>query len=99
MSMSGGNDWTAYYEVLGVLPIGYRWLFLCFISFTLFALVNIVTGVFVEAAMQSNLNDRDIIAQEELNQKRNYLQSMQELFEEMDADGLGTISMEEFESK
>jgi len=99
MSMSGGNDWSVYYTVLEALPKYYRWLFLLFISFTLFAIVNIVTGVFVEAAMQNNLHDRDIIAQEELQSKRKYLEAMQELFEEMDDDQQGTISMEEFEKK
>lgn len=99
MTMSGGNDWSVYYDVLTCLPIFYRWFFLGFITFTLFAIVNIVTGVFVEAAMQSNLKDRDIIAEEELQSKRKYLESMQELFEEMDDDGQGTITMDEFEGK
>jgi len=99
MAMSGGNDWTVYYETLKPFPVTYRIIFLCFISFTLFAIVNIVTGVFVEAALQSNLKDRDIIAHEELQSKKMYLESMQDLFQEMDDDGQGTISMEEFESK
>lgn len=99
MAMSGGNDWSVYYHALEPLPLGYRWFFLAFISFTIFAIVNIVTGVFVEAAMQSNLNDRDIIAQEELSSKKRYLDSMKDIFEEMDGDGQGTLSMEEFESK
>jgi len=99
MSMSGGNDWAIYYEVLEALPIGYRCFFLGFIVFTLFAIVNIVTGVFVEVAMQSNLRDLDIIAQEELRYKKKYLESMQELFEEMDHDEQGTITMDEFENK
>lgn len=99
MSMSGGNDWSLYYEALEGLGFGYRWFFLAFITFTLFAIVNVVTAVFVESAMQSNLKDRDIIAQEELAIKAKYLESMKELFEDMDHDGEGSISMTEFESK
>jgi len=97
MSMSGGNDWIVYYETLKDLTFTYRLFFLLFIIFTLFAIVNIVTGVFVESALQSNMKDRDIMAHEELQSKKRYLESMQDIFEEMDADGQGTISMEEFQ--
>jgi Ca2+-binding EF-hand superfamily protein len=99
MSMSGGQDWTEYYSVLTSMNLTYRVLFLLFIVFTLFAIVNIVTGVFVEAALQSNLKDRDIIAHEELQNKRLYLESMQDIFEEMDYDDQGTITIDEFEDK
>mmetsp|Transcript_21577 Transcript_21577/g.61105 ORF Transcript_21577/g.61105 Transcript_21577/m.61105 type:complete len:575 (-) Transcript_21577:311-2035(-) len=99
MAMSGGNDWAVYYDALDVLPAQYRLLFLLFIAFSLFAVVNIVTGVFVESAMQSNSADRDIIVHEELEAKKTYLKSMREVFDEMDEDDTGCISMEEFEKK
>jgi len=99
MSMTGGNDWSAYYVPLIVLPVYYRFFFLIFIAFALFAVVNIVTGVFVESALQANLKDRDIVVHEELENKKDYLQSMQDLFNEMDEEGNGTISLFEFEDK
>jgi len=99
MSMSGGNDWVVYYEALERLPGMYRAIYIFFIIFALFAITNIVTAVFVEAAMQSNMRDRDIIAHEELQAKRAYLESMQELFVEMDHDTTGTLALEEFEKR
>jgi len=99
MSMSGGNDWGQYYEALLVLPPLYPIGFILFIAFAIFAVVNIVTGVFVESALQSNLKDKHMVAEEELEQKKAFLQSMQEIFEEMDSDGKGTIALEEFENK
>merc|ERR1719253_1777758 len=54
MAMSGGKDWGEYYVVLEDLPMQTRFVFLFFISFALFAVVNIVTGIFVETAMLSN---------------------------------------------
>merc|ERR1712226_13428 len=99
MSMSGGNDWSQYYDALAQLGMPYTGAFLLFIGFTIFAVVNIVTGVFVEATTQSNLKDRDVIVHEELQEKKEYLQNMAELFEEMDDDGKGTISMQEFDDK
>jgi hypothetical protein len=99
MSMSGGNDWSAYYDALGPLPAYYHYAFLLFICFSIFAVVNIVTGVFVESALQANMKDKDIVVQEELQAKKVYLESMAELFEEMDEDGRGTITVKEFEHK
>jgi hypothetical protein len=99
MAMSGGNDWVVFYDALDALGAFYRLMFLLFITFTVFAVVNIVTGVFVDSAMQANTSDREIIVHEELNVRKEYLQSMQQIFEEMDDDERGTISLDEFESK
>jgi len=96
MSMSGGENWTYYYEALGTLAPQYQWLFLLFISFTTFAIVNIVTGVFVQAALESNIHDHDVVAQEEIRSKKESLKSMRVLFEEMDEGASGEFTMEEF---
>uniref|UniRef100_A0A7S2F6P0 EF-hand domain-containing protein n=1 Tax=Alexandrium andersonii TaxID=327968 RepID=A0A7S2F6P0_9DINO len=99
MAMSGGNDWSAYYDALRPLPWPYRCFFLIYISFALFAVVNIVTGVFVDSAMQSNSEDKVITAHEELESKKDYLRAMREIFNEMDEDDTGSISLMEFEKK
>merc|ERR1712048_1060034 len=88
-----------YYDMLGKLPAQYCFLFLLFITFAVFAVVNIVTGVFVENAIANNQSDRDIVVHEELEAKKSYLESMRNVFEEMDDDGTGYITIEEFESR
>jgi len=98
-AMSGGNDWAYFYDALKPLSLMYRIFFLVFIAFCLLAVINSVTGVFVESALQANVKDRDIVVHEELQNKKAYLQSMREVFEEMDGDGKGTISLDEFEEK
>eukprot|EP00930_Biecheleria_cincta_P034863 TRINITY_DN24028_c0_g1_i1.p1 TRINITY_DN24028_c0_g1~~TRINITY_DN24028_c0_g1_i1.p1 ORF type:complete len:756 (+),score=152.13 TRINITY_DN24028_c0_g1_i1:172-2439(+) len=98
MSMTGGNDWDLYYSALTrSLPWYYSMLYLLFITFALFAVVNIVTGVFVENAMQNSIKDRDFLVREELEQKKEYLKNMQALFEEMDKLDSGTILVDGFE--
>jgi len=99
MAMSGGNDWAYYYTALELLPTPYRILFLIYMSFSIFAVVNIVTGVFVESAMQSDSEDKIITAHEELENKKTYLNHMREIFEEIDEDNTGTVTIEEFETK
>eukprot|EP00929_Paragymnodinium_shiwhaense_P089116 TRINITY_DN4934_c0_g1_i2.p1 TRINITY_DN4934_c0_g1~~TRINITY_DN4934_c0_g1_i2.p1 ORF type:complete len:787 (-),score=174.68 TRINITY_DN4934_c0_g1_i2:126-2486(-) len=96
-AMSGGRDWIEYYEVLEPLPTVTRAQFLLFIAFSLFAVVNVVTGVFVESAIQTSGSDRESLIKEEMDQKSRYLQNMQDVFLEMDADGTGGISLDEFE--
>jgi hypothetical protein len=99
MAMSGGNDWVVFYENVNQLGVFYSFLFLLFITFSIFAVTNIVTGVFVETALSSNRQDRDIIVHEELEMKQAYTQAMQSVFQEFDDDGTGCISLEEFEAQ
>merc|ERR1712110_394279 len=73
-----------------------RMLFLLFITFSLFAVVNIATGVFVDAAMQANSMDREIVVHEEMEEKKAYLESMHQIFDEMDTDGTGCITFADF---
>lgn len=60
--------------------------------------MNIVTGVFVDSAMQANLVDRDILVHEELEEKKQYLEEVREIFHALDTDSSGTITLEEMES-
>jgi len=99
MAMTGGRSWGEYYEELEVLPLQYPMLFILFITFTLFAVMNIVTGVFVDSAFQANHKSRQIIIHEELEQKREYLRELRDLFNEMDLKGEGNITAEEFEDR
>jgi hypothetical protein len=100
MSMAGGEDWGLFYDAIKELQAPhYTALFLLFITFAIFAVVNIVTGIFVESAMESNVVDREMVVQEELATKANYLREMQDIFEEMDTNGSGKITLSEFEGK
>jgi len=62
-------------------------IFVIYMSFTLFALMNVVTGVFCESAIRTAEEDK----------KQVLMQQMQTMFVEADDDGSGTISLEEFE--
>jgi len=99
MSMSGGRDWGDYYDVLEKLSLSYRLAFLIFLTFAILAVINIVTGIFVESAHQCNQADRETMVQEELAMKETYRQRMRCVFEEIDNDGTGRLSLEEFEKK
>merc|ERR1712032_280102 len=59
--------------------------------------VNIVTGVFVESAMQSGIHDRDTIVQEEMLEKEAYVEKIKLCFQELDVGKNGTVGLQEFE--
>lgn len=61
--------------------------FLLYIAFTLFALLNVVTGLFVEAAINAAEEDK----------KQVLAQQMCNLFIDLDRDSSGAITWEEFE--
>jgi len=96
MAMAGGRSWGEYYHFLSPIPLQYRFLFLAFLTFTIFAVLNIVTGVFVDSAMQANHECRQVIIHEELDAKKEFLKDLRDLFHEMDQNGDGTITSEEF---
>lgn len=99
MAMSGGNDWSAYFHALEQISLGLASLLLFYILFVVFAVCNIVTAVFVDAAMLANQHDKMVVVHEQLEEQREIKAALQDIFEEIDADGTGIISMEELEAK
>mmetsp|Transcript_66684 Transcript_66684/g.168165 ORF Transcript_66684/g.168165 Transcript_66684/m.168165 type:complete len:602 (-) Transcript_66684:148-1953(-) len=95
-AMSNGVSWGILYDILRPLNFSYRLVFIVYISFALFAMVNVVTSVFVDGAVQSSNRDHDNLIQEELRHKEEYIASMHTLFIEMDDDNSGFISLDEF---
>jgi len=98
-AMSGGVDWGDIWTALSPMPSEYRAAFIFFITFSIFALLNVVTAVVVETSIQRSQNDRDLLVQQEMEQKIEFVDSMQRVFEELDADGNGSLTLDEFEAQ
>merc|ERR1712032_81466 len=96
-AMSGGISWGELVVVLRPLPLLYTMIFLFFICVSIFAVVNIVTGVFVENAMHSAQKDKDTIVQDEVCEKQEYVKRIRGVFQDMDIDDRGEITLERFE--
>jgi len=96
MAITGGRDWGEFYHMLQAVAYQYQILFLMFLTFTMFALLNVVTGVFVDAATQGSQNNQQMIINEEMHAKRQYLKRLAEMFQQMDEDGNGTLTTSEF---
>merc|ERR1712203_110711 len=78
--MSSGIDWHAV--VIPLSEIGWLWvaLFTLYVSFVHFALLNAVTGVFCQSAIEGAQYDKDLVVHELLANKQLYINSAGALF-------------------
>jgi len=89
-SITGGVDWDMVARPL-VENIGPEVgvLFTLYIMFTVFAMLNVVTGVFIQNVLQKSTQERD----------SNKRQHVQELFKQLDMGVENELSREEFEDQ
>merc|ERR1712170_275838 len=72
-------------------------LFFFYIAFTMLAVLNIITGVFVDNAVETARMQRDFLVQKETELKEKYIVELRALFAEMDQDQSGTITLLEIQ--
>merc|ERR1712032_1335977 len=66
---TGGNDWQNYYMAIGPAGELYSFVFLFFVAFSNIALLNILTGIFVENAMANAEPTREQRAMENIQEE------------------------------
>jgi hypothetical protein len=96
MSISGGIDWEQMANPLRKLDPVYVVIFVAYIFFMTFGVLNVVVGIFVENAKQQQEKDREIVTQTGLKQERQNIKRMRDIFKEADKDQDDTLSWEEF---
>merc|ERR1740129_1686541 len=74
-------------------------LFFCFyVFFVSIAVMNIVTGIFVDSAINSARCDQEEVIQEQLHNEKSSIATLRRIFEEADADASGYITKGEFDT-
>merc|ERR1711939_667077 len=71
--------------------------FIFYISLILFAVLNVITGVFCQTAIESTKNNDEEVIHEQLKYKSRLAHKLREIFEVVDSDKSGTISLQELE--
>jgi len=94
-TMLAGVSWGEFSDVLYAVDWFSHALFFFYVFFTMLAVLNIITGVFVDNAVESARNQRDVMMQKEMEIKETYIREMRELFAQMDEDESGTITHQE----
>jgi len=97
MSISGGVDWWTVGSILLHISTRYLLIFLIFILFTVLAVMNIITGIFVKEALDMATKDHDMQLQQELVENRHLLLRLKAIFHRMDANSTGCVSLLDFE--
>lgn len=96
---TGGNDWEYYYlliEPIGRLP---SMVFVVFTAFFTFAVFNVLTGIFVDHAMQASVPDKDDMIFEMRRKEWNDIEEVKQLCHQMDFDCSGSITWDEFQER
>jgi len=101
MSIAGGVSWEDV--VMPLMAISWVWVgcFIFYVSFTYFAVLNVVTAVFCQSAIESAQNDHVNVVQSILANKEAHKQKVGQLFNQLgaaDSEGSG-ITLAMFEEK
>jgi len=97
MSVTGGVSWWEVISPLLEVHAVYGILFVCFISMMVLAALNIITGIFVNDALELTKADHDVMVQARVAQTAQNLIHLQNLFRSMDKDQSDTITLVEFQ--
>jgi len=95
MATTGGADWGPMASPLVAAGDGYYYLFLFYISFLSMAIMNVVMGLFVDAAMKATEKDRIEMIREAADDRAIFEDSVVELFREYDTDENGLMDRAE----
>eukprot|EP00930_Biecheleria_cincta_P001842 TRINITY_DN102933_c0_g1_i1.p1 TRINITY_DN102933_c0_g1~~TRINITY_DN102933_c0_g1_i1.p1 ORF type:complete len:634 (-),score=96.61 TRINITY_DN102933_c0_g1_i1:233-2134(-) len=98
-SISNGISWHDAVTPLAEVDEMAVVFFLVFLTFTYFAVLNVVTGVFCQSAIEAASFDKDIAIQAQLQQREEYLKQFRLIFKELDQDDSDQVTQDELESK
>jgi Ca2+-binding EF-hand superfamily protein len=99
LSVLGGEDWNAIATPLKKTGNIFYWLFLLYVGFFNFCIMNIVSSLFFQAMLSSVASDQQEIIREEMERKHEYASRLQQFFHALDDDSSGHITYEEFCSR
>lgn len=96
MASTGGQDWSIYYNALEPTSFVYQLVFLIFIALMQFAVLNIVTGIFVDTAMTQMKPDPEEAAKEALKIRQKQEQDLLAVCRDADSNHNGHLNRQEF---
>ncbi|OLP86979.1 Sodium channel protein type 8 subunit alpha [Symbiodinium microadriaticum] len=86
MSITNGISYVELLTPLAALSGLWIFVFLFYMSFTYFAVLNVVTGVFCHSAIESAQNDHAAVVQNILENKESHMRKLRQLFSKFNAE-------------
>jgi voltage-gated sodium channel len=97
MAVAGGIDWEAAYGPLVRVGVFAQSIFLSYILFASFCVMNVIIGIFCQNATEAFESDKEKVIEDQLRGKKKYVDSLVDLFQHIDKDDSNHVSLEEFE--
>jgi len=98
MSVGGGIDWESAYRPLAEVGAFPATVYLFFILFASFCVMNVIIGIFCQNAMEAFEQDKEQIQDNAMKERKMHVATLKELFAKWDHGGDGEISKDEFEA-
>jgi len=99
MSVTDGVSWENVSAPLGAISFVWMGLFLFYVSFTYFAVLNVLTAVFCQSAIESAQNDHATAVQSMIANREAHLAKVRALFQQLGNDEHSVITFRQFEEK
>jgi len=97
-AISGGISWQEISDPLFEMEWAAGAVFVSYVFFTVFSLLNIINGIFVDYAISSVQNDRDEVIHAQLTSDESISRQLRDIFKQADCDGSGSLSLDELET-
>jgi len=94
-TFSGGTGWFAVMGPVMSISWVYGVAAIFFVCFTIFGVMNVVTGIFVDRALYISQVDRSVVVREEMQKTQSCMEELKHEFRRMDSHGNGTLTREE----
>jgi hypothetical protein len=92
---TGGSNWREVAEPLRSIGLVYYYLFLVYIAFFMFVIVNTLTSLFIETTLQNAEKDRQVMVQMAIAHRKAYIENVSDLFRTIDVDRSGELTFAE----
>jgi len=96
-AICGGVDWEVVAEPLSDLGWIYVTIFMIYIAFMYFAVLNVVVGVFCNSAIENANKDQDAVVSEHIREKNQYVTMLKTLFQDVESMNYGVITLHDLE--
>jgi len=99
MSITGGVNWWELERLLLRVNVGYGIMFVVYIAVMFLAVLNIITGIFVNDAVEMATSDHDMMLQDEQHMRLDQLRKLRYLFTKFDVNNDDILTLGEFEDQ
>jgi len=97
-AVSGGINWWDMWSTLTLCDPVYGWVFSSYVVVMVLMVLNVITGIFVNNALEMAQTHREFAAQAVTNRRNSLFTELRRLFADLDTDGSGTISRFELQT-